>query len=106
MVTPYGFQGDHAIISATAAGSTEVVAAKTGQRIRVVQFYFISSDTNTVYFSSAADAITGEMDFSGQEMANPSHNPYGHFSTESGEALNINISRNNKIAGWLTYFTD
>lgn len=93
----------YAIISDAASGSNEVVAAVTGKKIRVLAYTLITDDAVTATWRSAANAISGAMEFAANGGASPAFCPVGHFETVAGEALNINLSGAVGVRGHLTY---
>jgi hypothetical protein len=98
-----------AVISASASGNTEVVAAVAGKRIRVLQYRLVCGGDVTVKFRSASTDITGGMPFAtngGISAGAPVQTPAGllfEFQTAPGEALNINLSAAIAVGGHLTY---
>lgn len=94
----------HAVIDA-AAGDTELVAAVTGKRIRVLSFSLVAADALTARFESGAGgtALTGIMDLAAnQEIGHGHFHPGGHFETAAGEALSLELSAGT-ADGYLTY---
>lgn len=83
-----------ALLNATNSGNTELVAAVSGQRIRVLWVLVTnnSASTNTVHFQSATTRITADHRL--LEGAGWSERYLPHFYTQTavGEALNFNLS--------------
>ena len=93
-----------AIISG-AAGDVAVVAAVTGRKIRVLQFYLHQAAAGTIRFESGAGgtALTGVMVTTAETLAiNPGFNPFGHFETVAGESLSIEAATG-AVQGWCVY---
>lgn len=93
-----------AVIS-NAAGDLAVVAAVTGRKIRVVQFYIRQSAAGTIRFEdgTSGTALTGVMVTTTADLVVDSgFNPYGHFQTSASTLLNIEIGTGAAM-GWLCY---
>jgi hypothetical protein len=99
-----GSQVKRAVIS-NAAGDLTVVAAVTGRKIRVLQFYIRQSAAGTLRFESGTSgtALTGVMVTTTADLVcEGSLNPFGHFETAAGTLLNLEIGTGAAM-GWLTY---
>ena len=90
-------------VNATASGNTELVAAVSGSKIRVIGLVVTnrSSSTVNVKFQSAANDMVGSgahtlaVDGGGWAIT---AQPGAHlFETTAGEALNINLSGNSDV---------
>lgn len=98
-----------AVITASASGATQLVAAVAGKRIRVLHYRLMASGAVSVKFQSASTDITGLMPFAangGISAGAPSIIPAGlifEFQTEPGEALNINLSGAVAVGGYMLY---
>jgi hypothetical protein len=91
-------------INATASGDTQVVAAVSGRRIVVVAFAVIASATVNIRFRSGTTDITGSMRLvEGGGIAHAYD--AGLFQTATGQALNINLSTNATVGGYVVYRT-
>lgn len=99
----YGYQGQAAVLSATAAGSNTVVAGVPGQRINVVNVVFVCSGTVGVSFQSGATPLTGVMPFVANTGMAPPEASFGHFRTEVGSDLVCKLSATQTVAGWVVY---
>jgi hypothetical protein len=73
-------------------GSNAVVAAKTGQRIRVLGTVIVTTLANSIDFLSASTAITGIFPLAANGGFVMPFTEHGWCETEEGEALNINLS--------------
>jgi hypothetical protein len=92
----------YASISATSSGSTQVVGAVSGKRIRVIAFAVIASATVNIKFQSGTTDITGTMRLvEGGGIAHAYDG--GLFQTAVGQALNINLSTNATVGGYVIY---
>lgn len=92
----------YAVISANTSGDTTVVAAVTGKRIRAVAFALVAAGTVNVKFKRGSTDITGTMRL--VEAGGIAHAfEGGLFQTNVGEALNINLSANVQVGGYLVY---
>lgn len=94
----------YAKISTTAAGQSELVAAVSGSRIRVMGFMLNAASAATAKFQSANTDKTGAMSFAANStIAAPLWDGDGHFETEQSEALNLNTSVGIQFSGYLVY---
>jgi hypothetical protein len=93
----------YAVISAASTDNT-VVAAVTGQCIRVLAYTLVVTGAATARFESAASgtALTGQMPFAANGGVSAPYNPQGHFQALSGQLLNLELSAN-AAHGHLTY---
>jgi hypothetical protein len=93
-----------ATINATTSGDTQVVAAVSNRRIVVVAFGVIASATVNIRFRSGTTDITGSMRLvEGGGIAHAYD--AGLFQTATGQALNINLSANATVGGYVVYRT-
>ena len=91
-----------ATINATTSGDTQVVAAVSNRRIVVVAFGVIASATVNIRFRSGTTDITGSMRL--VEGGGIAHSyDAGLFQTATGQALNINLSANATVGGYVVY---
>ena len=94
----------YAVIEAT-PGDNELVAAVSGKSIKVFSYVIIpTASTATARFESGAGgtALTGVIDLNSDIPMSADFNPGGHFQTEKGDALSLEVANNN-IRGHLTY---
>ena len=96
-------------ITVTADGTTQLVAAVAGQRIRVTKYY-LRGAAASVTFKSGSTALTGPMRSGPLEPATAAGDRDGLFETAAGEALNLTAAFVSSldaaalgIAGHLTY---
>jgi len=84
----------HVNLGATpsAAGATELVAAVSGARYRVLSVAMIATTANSVKFQSAAIDITATFPLGANGGLVLPFNEHGWFETNVGEALNVNLS--------------
>lgn len=95
----------HAVINDAVSGNNTLVAAVSGKRIVVLQLLLISAGAMTVRFESGAGgtALTGQMTVvEGSGFSLP-FSPLGHFSTDSGDLLNLELSAAVRADGYLKY---
>lgn len=79
-------------VNAAAAGTTAVVAATPGKKIRVLAFFFVTGGTQTdATFKSDTTAVTPLIANTSYGGAVMNHNPLGWFETASGEGLNVTL---------------
>jgi hypothetical protein len=93
-----------ATINATTSGDTQVVAAVSNRRIVVVAFGVIASATVNIRFRSGTTDITGAMRLvEGGGIAHAYD--AGLFQTAVNQPLNINLSANATVGGYVVYRT-
>jgi hypothetical protein len=93
-----------ATINATTSGDTQVVAAVSNRRIVVVAYAVVASATVNIRFRSGSTDITGSMRL--VEGGGIAHSyDAGLFQTATGQALNINLSANATVGGYVVYRT-
>ena len=93
-----------ATINATTSGDTQVVAAVSNRRIVVVAYAVVASATVNIRFRSGTTDITGAMRLvEGGGIAHAYD--AGLFQTAVGQALNINLSTNATVGGYVVYRT-
>jgi len=93
-----------ATINATTSGDTQVVAAVSNRRIVVVAFGVIASATVNIRFRSGTTDITGAMRL--VEGGGIAHSyDAGLFQTAVNQPLNINLSANATVGGYVVYRT-
>ena len=71
------------------AGQSELVAAVTDKRIRVMGFNLTGASACTAKFQSANTDLTGPMALGTCAVVAPVDNGEGWLETASGEALNL-----------------
>jgi hypothetical protein len=92
----------YAPINATNSGNTQVVGAVSGKRIRVIAFAVVANATVNIKFQSGTTDITGSMRVvEGGGIAHAYDG--GLFQTAVGQALNINLSTNATVGGYVVY---
>jgi len=96
-------------VSVSAAGDNVLVAGAPGQQIAVFEFVFIAASGVTATLKSGtggtAQALTGPLPLGGTSTPGlgGNYNPAAHFTTNQGEALNLNLSSAVAVTGWLIY---
>ena len=89
-------------ISATTSGDTQIVPAVSGKRIQVIAYAVVASANVTIKFRSGTTDITGSMRLvEGGGIAHAYDG--GLFQTAVGQALNINLSTNATVGGYVVY---
>lgn len=78
-------------LNATALGATEILAARSGQCIRVISVAVVATTATTVKFQSASTDISATWPLGANGGLVMSFNEHGWFQTAAGEALNINL---------------
>lgn len=96
-----------ATIAQGAAGTTELVAAVGGQRIKVVSYVFVMSLAGTAKFRSGASTdMSGAMDIAiNGGVSSVSNVATPLMQTVSGEALNI-VTTTGAARGHISFFTE
>lgn len=92
-----------AVISKSASGDNELIAAVTGKKIRVVAYNFMAAGTVNAKFRSATTDITGLKYCVANVGIVAPFNPLGWFETAAAAALNVNLSAAVAIGGELVY---
>lgn len=96
----------YAVVDAATSGDNTIVAARAGQRIRVLAAFLIMTGTAvTIRFESDAggQALTGQMTPSqGGGFVLP-YSPVGWFETAVGGALNLELGGAQSVDGCLVY---
>ena len=92
-------------ITASASGVTNLVAAQAGKSIRVLQVVLVANGAVNVKFQSHVTPtdLTGLFYLIANTGFSSGFSPSGQFQTVSGEALDINLSGNVAVGGYLTY---
>lgn len=99
----------HAIISESASGDNEVVAAVANKRIRVCGYVLSFSGTVNAKFRSASTDLSGLIYGAAAAVAVAPVGPQqpggvpGWFETAVGEALNLNLSGATAVGGHVSY---
>jgi mRNA-degrading endonuclease HigB of HigAB toxin-antitoxin module len=92
----------YAPINATTSGDTQIVGAVSGKRIRVIAYAVIASATVSIKFRSGTTDITGSMRVvEGGGIAHAYDG--GLFQTAVNQPLNINLSNNATVGGYVVY---
>jgi hypothetical protein len=92
----------YATISATNSGDTQIVPAVTDKRIRVIAYAVVASATVSIKFRSGTTDITGSMRIvEGGGIAHAYDG--GLFETAVNQPLNINLSTNATVGGYVVY---
>jgi len=92
----------YAPINATTSGDTQIVPAVSGKRIRVIAYAVIANATVSIKFRSGTSDITGSMRVvEGGGIAHAYDG--GLFQTAVNQPLNINLSANATVGGYVVY---
>jgi hypothetical protein len=98
-------------IVASASGVTNIIAAVSSKRIRVLSFRITASAAVNVKWQShllsppVVTDVTGLAYYAANGGENAAHNPVGWFQTGVGEQLDLNLSAAVACGGSLTYVT-
>ena len=92
----------HFPITASASGANTVITGQTGYRIRVISYVIVGSGTVNAKWQSGSTDLSGLL-YLGQStgVAAPEVDK-GHFETNSGESLNLNLSAATAVGGHIT----
>lgn len=92
-------------IVASSSGATEVVAAVTLKKIRVLSYVVVADAAVNVKFQSHVTPTdkTGLMYCAAKGGVSSGFSPVGHFETVAGEALDINLSGAVAVGGHVSY---
>lgn len=93
----------YALISSAASGDNSLVALVASKKIRVLSYVIVADAGVVAKFRSATTDITGAMALSANGGVSAGFNPYGHFETAAGVALNLNLGAAIGVRGHLTY---
>jgi hypothetical protein len=100
------FQSVQAPINAMAVGTTSLVAAISGARIRVMALVIVATAASTVQLKGATSALTtGAMSLAANGVLVLPYNDDGWFVTQVGEALNIVVGGTGPVNGSFNYVT-
>ena len=78
-------------VNASSLGATQVMAAQTSAKIRVISAALVATGATTVKFQSAATDISATFPLGANGGLVMSFNEHGWFETNPGEALNVNL---------------
>jgi hypothetical protein len=94
-----------AIIDHAVSGNNTIVSAVTAKKIRVYAVVLVSAGTMTVRFTSGAGGtnLTGDMTTAAGTGFSSDFCPVGHFETNAGQALVLNLSAATSSDGWIVY---
>ncbi len=94
-----------AVIDVASSGDNTLVAAISGQKIRVLSYAFLCDAATIVRFESGASgtALTGQMSFAAMGGISVPFSPVGHFETVAGDLLNLELDGANQVSGHITY---
>lgn len=91
-------------IDATSSGTTTVINAVTGKKLRVLSLNFICGGQVDVEFrSGTSTALTGAYELVANSGLVLPFSPVGHFETSSGQALVIYLADSQPVDGSLVY---
>jgi len=97
-----------AVINIATGASHEIIAAVSGEKIHVCNFMFTVAGEVNVTLQSAANAISGALDFGGTDEPRAMVHNFGDFPLvlTVSEAFNILLSAAVQVSGYVTYFTE
>lgn len=109
-VTGVIIDGDGAVYSVkqafatpTVIGNTQVVAAVTDKKIRVLRYTLSAVGANNVKFQSATSDICPLHYMAATSTVNVMPDVHGHFETAVAAALNANLSAATAVGVLVTY---
>lgn len=77
--------------NASASGNTQLIAAATGFKYRVLQVAIVTTLANAVKFQSATNDISATFPLAANGGVVLPYNQFGWFETNQNEALNVNL---------------
>ena len=96
-----------AAVSKATAASHEIVAAKSGYKIRLHGYLLVAAGAVNVTWQSASTALTGAMTMAtGVPNSSPPANSFDSLhplETAYGEALNLLLSGAVQVSGWIVF---
>lgn len=97
-----------AVINIATGASHEIIAAVTGERIHVCNFMFTVAGEVNVTLQSATNAISGALDFGGEDEPRAMVHNFGDFPLvlTVSEAFKILLSAAIQVSGYVTYYTE
>jgi hypothetical protein len=96
-------------VSAATAGDHTLVAAVTGQKVKVLGALLIGAGAVSVKFNSDSTALTGVMPLAveGNGLVMPmTHRGYHWLETAAGAALVLNLSGSVAVTGIIVYLQE
>lgn len=95
-------------ISENTAASNEIIGAVAGKKICITNLVFTVAGEINITLQSAANALTGAMDFGAANEPRGFVSNHGNFplKTVEGEAFNILMSAAVQLSGYCTYFLE
>lgn len=92
-------------IAIASAGTTAIVAAVTGKRIRLLSLVLTVTGNGTVKFQSASNDISGAIPLLASTEFLLPENPSGWLQTNAAEALNLVLATSTACNGFFSYIT-
>lgn len=96
-------QPQFAAVSTSASGITTIVNAVPGKSIRVIVSTLVANGAVNVKWQSGSTDVTGLYYLAANTGVADAYSPVGHFQTNPGQALNINLSGSVAVGGKITY---
>lgn len=103
VTNPLAYPVKTAFLDTSTLGSNAVVSAITNSKIIVLAVALVAGASNNVKFLSAANQISSTMALAANGGVVLPFHQYGWFSTNVGEALNINLSAATSVGVTITY---
>lgn len=97
-----------AVINIATGASHEIIAAVTGEKIHICNFMFTVAGEVNVTLQSAANAISGALDFGGEDEPRAMVHNFGDFPLvlTVSEAFKILLSAAIQVSGYVNYYTE
>ena len=92
-----------AVVNISTATTTAIVAAVTGQSIRMYRILLVAGGTVNVTFKDGSTALTGAMPLVANEGFVLDYQTQAWFVTSSGAALNLTTDANVNLTGTVWY---
>lgn len=94
-----------ATIVASASGNTTIVTGIAGKRIRVLVSTIVANAAVNVQWQTGTTNVTGLYYLAANTGVADAYAPVGHFQTNIGDSLNLNLSGSVAVGGKVTYIT-
>lgn len=101
------FDTTRRIIDRSSATTADLVAAVTGQSIRVHRVVLsVGGANNLTFLSAAASLHGGVLTYPAADNLFLPFSPYPYFSTVAGEALRLTTSTTAQVSGFIDYLLE
>lgn len=97
-----------AFLNPASSGTNQILAAITGQKIKVIGLYVVAAAANTIKFISGSTDISAQTALSanGGFVLPITDKGIPWFETNQGEALNISLSASTQVGVNIVYYVE